>query len=61
MQSALFVFTVAWISDKGYMYFRNMVIQKKKHFLNMKRKSKQTCLNLKSVLCWSCRERSFYI
>lgn len=52
MQSALFVFTVAWISDKGYMYFRNMVIQKKKHFLNMKRKSKQTCLNLKSVLCW---------
>lgn len=29
MQSALFVFTVAWISDKGYMYFRNMVIQKK--------------------------------
>lgn len=32
MQSALFVFTVAWISDKGYMYFRNMVIQKKKTF-----------------------------
>lgn len=32
MQSALFVFTVAWISDKGYMYFRNMVIQKKNIF-----------------------------